>query len=281
MSRPVIFALGAVCALALTACPKPRTSAATQPTPAAFDAAASDPKAVELVDAAIAAHGGADGWVNLKELRFTVQYKDGDTVKAQFEHAWDRWNGRHYFATPVPSADDPKVMRLQEVKHDLFDKDAKPWAAVDGDAGGTRDQANSMAKTAGQRLTEDLYFLAMIHKLKDPGVKLSIDNPEITVEGVSVCQPSCTSVKISFDPAVGKDVWYANFNNETKALQVIEKAMGSGRIGYEVSEWVEAGGLKWPTRFQNLGLKTEVIQYTDVKVGSPDDATYMPSVTGH
>jgi len=54
--------------------------------------------------------------------------------------------------------------------------------------------------------------------------------------------------------------------------------MGAGRLGYEISGWVEAGGLKWPTRFQNLGLKTEVIEYSDVAVGSPDDTTYMPQV---
>jgi hypothetical protein len=117
--------------------------------------------------------------------------------------------------------------------------------------------------------------------MKDPGVKLSIDNAQITVEGSTTCQPSCTSVRIWFDAAVGRDVWYANFNNDTKVLEVIEKQIGGGRIGYSVSEWVEAGGLKWPTRFQNLGLKTEIIEYVDVAVGSPDDATYMPSVSGH
>ncbi len=282
MTHPALTAvLGAVCAIALTACPKPRTSAATQPTPAAFDPAGSDPKALELVDAAIDKYGGTAPWASLKELSFTVKYKDGEALKAVFQHSWDRWNGRHYFATQSPATDDPSKTIVQEVKHDLFDADAKPWAAVDGTPAGTRDQANEMAKVAGQRLKEDLYFIAMVHKLRDPGVKLSIDNAEITVEGSEACQPSCTSVKVSFDPAVGRDIWYANFNNETKELQVIEKGMGAGRIGYQVSEWVEAGGLKFPTRFQNLGLKTEVIEYSEIAVGTPDDSTYMPSVTGH
>lgn len=270
---------GLACVLALGGCPKPRTSAATQPTPAAFDAAASDPKAVELVDAAVAKLGGDAAWQNLKELQFTVKYKDGETTKATFQHAWDRWNGRHYFVTPVPNPEKAGSTMLQEVKHDLFDLDAKPWAAVNGIVAGTRDQAVDMAKLARQRLTEDLYFLAMVHKLKDPGVKLTVDNAQITVEGsTTVCQPSCTSIKISFDPAVGKDTWYANFNNDSKELQVLEKQVGGGRIGYEVSGWVEAGGLKWPTRFQNLGLKTEVIEYSEVEVGSPEDTTYMPQV---
>jgi hypothetical protein len=272
------LASASFCVLALAGCPKPRTSAMTQPTPAAFDAAASDPKAIELADAIIAKYGGAAAWDAVKELSFTVKYKDGDEVKAHFQHKWDRWNGRAYFATPVPLADPPGEMGIQEVKHDLFDLEAKPWAAVNGQPAGTRDQAVEMAKTARQRLQDDHYFLTLIHKLKDPGVKLTIDNAQITVEGSTMCQPSCTSLKVSFDPAVGKDTWYVNINNDTKEVQVIEKQMGSGRIGYELSGWLEAGGLKFPGRFQNLGLKTEIVEYSEVAVGSPDDSTYMPTV---
>jgi len=279
--RTVSFSLaGLACALALGGCPKPRTSAATQPTPAAFDATGSDPAAVALVDAAVAALGGPDAWTKLKELKFTVTYKDGETVKATFEHAWDRWNGRHYFVTPVTSTLGGKAedVQYQEVKHDLFDLEAKPWAAQGGREAGSRADAEAMAKIATQRLTDDVYFLVMIYKLKDPGVKLAIDNAQITVEGSDKCQPSCTSVKVSFDPAVGKDTWFVNINNDTKAIEVLEKQMGGGRIGYGISNWIEAGGLKWPTRFQNLGLKTEIIEYSDVAVGSPDDTTYMPQV---
>lgn len=270
---------GLACVLALGGCPKPRSSAATQPMAAGYVAPASDPKALEMVDAALAKLGGAAAWETLKELQFTIKYKDAEVTKAQFQHTWDRWNGRHYFVTPVPNSEEPGETMLQEVKHDLFDRDAKPWAAVNGVVAGTRDQANDMAKIATQRLTEDLYFLALPYKMKDPGVKLTVDNAQITVEGsTTVCVPSCTSIKISFDPAVGKDVWYANFNNDTKELQAVEKQVGGGRIGYEVSNWVEAGGLKWPTRFQNLGLKAEVIEYSEVEVGSPEDTTYMPQV---
>jgi hypothetical protein len=59
----------------LAACPKPRTSAATQPTPIAFDAAKSDPTALEVVDAGVAAIGGDAPWQAMKELHFRVTYK--------------------------------------------------------------------------------------------------------------------------------------------------------------------------------------------------------------
>jgi hypothetical protein len=43
-------------------------------------------------------------------------------------------------------------------------------------------------------------------------------------------------------------------------------------------DWVDAGGLKWPGKLQNLGLKTEIVLYTGIAVGEPDDATYQPTL---
>src|SRR5688572_10818239 len=76
-------------------CPKPRTSAATQPAGLAFDPAASDAKALETADAMIAALGGYDKWNAVKELSFEVKIKVGEDLKLWGIHSWDRWNGRH------------------------------------------------------------------------------------------------------------------------------------------------------------------------------------------
>jgi hypothetical protein len=257
--------IGALACISVVSCgSKGPTAAATQPTPAAFDPASSDPEAVKLVDGVVAGLGGDAAWARVKELSFSVTYLDGDTTMARFEHVWDRWNGRHHFAARTQGADG--ATHLQEVKHDLFDASAKPWVALDGAEGGTAEQRAEIVSIARQRLKEDAYFLAFLYKLKDPGVKLTIDNLEITVEGSGVCQPSCTSVMVSFDPGVGTDRWNVNINNETKQPQVIEKVTDAGRIGYELAGWTDAGGLRWPTRFQNLGLPSEVIVYSDVAV---------------
>ena len=274
-----LFALALVAGA--TGCPKPRTSAATQPTPAAFDPAQSDPKALAVVDAGLEKLGGYANWEKMKELKFSVAYKDGEVKKAGFDHAWDRWNGRHYWVTvdmtttTTGKAEDVKYM---EVKHDLFDKDATPWAAYDGAPLATRADGVEQAKRAGESLKQDLYFLAMIYKLRDPGVKLSVDNAEVTVADSEACKPSCTSIKVAFDPAVGTDTWIVNFNNESKLPEVIEQQRGAGRIGYQIQGWSDAGGLKWPTKLQNLGLKSEIIEFTDIAVGSPDDSTYVPTL---
>ncbi len=272
--------LGVALVAGAAGCPKPRTSAATQPTPAAFEPAQSDPKAIEVVDAGVAALGGAASWEKLKELSFMISYKDGEEVKGQFQHSWDRWNGRHYFVTPIGSTlgGKPEDVQYQEVKYDLFDPDAKPWAASGGQVAGMRKDAEDLAKIARSRLSEDLYLIAIVHKLKDPGVKLSVDNAQVTVADSDKCQPSCTSIKVSFDPAVGKDTWYVNFNNDSKLPEVIEMQKGGGRIGYAIGGWTDAGGLKWPTKLQNLGLKAEVIEFSDIAVGEPEESTYIPTL---
>ena len=59
-----------------------------------------------------------------------------------------------------------------------------------------------------------------------------------------------------------------------------EQQRGAGRIGYQIQGWTDAGGLKWPSKLQNLGLKTEIIEFSDIAVGEPDDATYVPTL-GH
>lgn len=275
------LALFAPLLLALPGCPKPRTSAATQPTPVAFDPARSDAAAIAVVDAGTAALGGADKWTTLKELQFTIKYTQAGKLQAEHTHSWDRWNGRHRFQNVDIGSlgGDPDDVRIADVRYDLFDKDATPHALFDGGVVDRKSGAEQ-AKAARQSLTQDLYFLAIIYKLEDPGVILKLDNPEVVVPGSEACKPSCTAIKVTFDPAVGTDTWVVNYNNETKRPEVIELQKGGGRVGYSLEDWTDAGGLKWPGSLHNIGLPDEVIQFEDIKVGTPDDATYMPSVQG-
>ena len=81
-------------ALALAACGGGRTTAATQPSPAAFDPAKSDPKAVAAVDAMLGVLGGPGAWTNVKQVQWDQKYTRDGKVAGWFKHSWDRWNGR-------------------------------------------------------------------------------------------------------------------------------------------------------------------------------------------
>ena len=230
-----LAALALAAAPLLAGCPKPRTSAATQPTPVAFDAAKSDPKAVAVVDAGMAAVGGTAPWEALKELHFNVTYRHDTTVVQQNEHWWDRWNGRHYFlavdvATLGGAPDDVKSLA---VKQDLF-SDRVPWVAYDGGELPRADGAEA-AKRAKAALATDLYYVALVHKLKDPGVILTLDNAEVTMPPeIAACKPSCSSVKVTFEAGVGTDTWFVNFNNESKLPEVLEQGrVVNQRLGHD------------------------------------------------
>ena len=269
----VVLALAAVPLLA--ACPKPRTSAATQPTPVAFDVAKSSPDALAVVDTGVAALGGTAPWEALQELHFEITYKHGAEISGQREHWWDRWNGRQYSIEVDGSTlgGDPRDVKSLEIKQHLFGS-GTPYAAYDGGQL-TRADGAAAAKDLKKKLTTDLYFLAIVHKLKDPGVILTLENAEVQMPPeVAACKPSCSSVKVTFEQGVGTDTWFVNFNNDSKLPEVIEKPTAQGRIGYIISDWVDAGGLKWPGKLQNIGLKEEVIEFSGIKVGTPDDNRY-------
>jgi hypothetical protein len=274
-------ALAATLLLALGACGKPRTAAATQPTPAAFDPAGSDPKALEVVDAGLAALGGgaaASAWDAVKELRFSVKYTLDGTLKGWFKHAWDRWNGRHAFflADLTTDTGKPGELKWREVRYDLFDAERLPYATYGGREI-TREDAAQLAKAGRERLSEEGYLLTMIYKLRDPGVHVA-DAGEVK-DLAGTCLPSCRTVKVTFDPGVGKDTWYVNYNSETKLPEAIETERKGGRLGYRLSDWTTAGGLKFPTKLTNLGLAGEIYLFEEITAGAPEDMTYLRPIT--
>jgi len=272
--RTAFFALLVVL---VAGCPKPRTTAATQPSPAAFDPASSDPKAVELADAGITAIGGHDKWEAVKELSFDVSYTLKGEAKSQISHSWDRWNGRHaYQEVDMASITGrPEDTKVAEVRYDLFDSAKKPFATYDGHEM-LRADADKTAARARQHLADEGYLLTIVHKVRDPGVHLALATEG---EMPTQCDPGCSSIKVTFDPGVGKDTWYVAYNNATHMPEVIAQEREKGKIiGYKLSDWTDAGGLKFPTKLQNVALADEVWQFSNVKVGEPDDNTYMRNV---
>jgi hypothetical protein len=115
----------------------------------------------------------------------------------------------------------------------------------------------------------------MHYKLKDPGVVLKHDG-EVKNVLEKYCAPSCDLIKITFEPAVGKDTYYISINTATRMPEIIEKTVDGGRLGFALLDWVDVAGMKFPSKLQNLGME-EVFQIENIKVGEPDDALYIPT----
>jgi hypothetical protein len=271
--RHVLFLLTLSVTAMLAGCPSTRTSAATQPTPAAFQPAASDPKALEIVDAALLALNAGDKWAKVKELRFEVKYSTSGTLQARFEHSWDLWNGRHALKTAnmatIENREDD--IKWHDVRYDIFKTDVIFWASYAKEEKARSDYA-AAAEQARVRLREDGYRFTMVYKLRDPGVKLTATGALAPSAGV--CEPSCNTVKVSFDPAVGTDTWYVHFNKNSNLPEIMEQETSKGRLAYRIANWVEVGGLKWPTLLSNIRPGGDTFEFTGIAVGEPRGSTY-------
>jgi hypothetical protein len=282
MRKNVLISLGFVSTLAavMSGCGPGRTTAATQPTPAAFNAAASDAKAVTAVDAMVAKLGGSAAWEGVQQITWDQKYLREGAMNAYFRHSWDRWNGRHRFEEAnmeslkkAEAEGKPDEAQWLVAMYDLLDHDGKGSAMFDGNLLPTKER-NDIVGKAFIAFQADSYRLAVHYKLKDPGVILKHEG-EVKNVLEKYCSPSCDSIKVTFDPAVGKDTFYVNINTETKMPEIVEKVVEGGRLGFALLDWVDVSGLRFPTKLQNLGM-AEVFQIENIKVGKPDDSLYIP-----
>jgi len=272
---------------AVTACGGGRTTAATQPSPAAFDPSKSDPKAVAAVDAMLGALGGPGAWSNVKQVQWDQKYMRDGKLGGWFKHSWDRWNGRHRFEeVNMQSLEKAKAegkdseIQTTVAMYDLFDHNDKGFATFDGQQVATADR-NRIVDGAYKNWQADTYRLFAPYKAKDPGVILAMQPPRPPQNGL--CTPGCDVVKLSFAPEVGKDTWYLSINTQSHLPEILERdipaAAGqqAGKLGFALRNWTQAGPIKVPGKLENLGM-SEVFEISDVQIGEPDDDLYIPSV---
>lgn len=266
--------LSVILAALAAACAGVRTAPATQSS-APFDAAKSDPKAVEIADRVLTAVGGEAAWARAREIVWSQEITEDGQVVIHVKHAWDRWNGRHQFTRLDPNG--TKGVAMYEIYDDVGS------AMVNGKRVSTSD-ARRMIQEARQRWTFDTYQLFMPFKLKDPGVRLSYVEERAAEDGdLEVAKYDV--IKVTFDPSVGpsQDTYYVVVDRETHLPHIVEWVRqgepDERRIGYRWEKWVEVNGLKFATFRQNLGLPGETITFSDIQVSSdPDDTRYIPQV---
>lgn len=265
---------------AASGCGPGRTAAATQTTPAAFDPAASDAKAVALVDKMMTALGGYQTWVDAKQIRFDLSYSLDGQLKGMFKHAWDKWNGRHRFEhidmstiAKAQAEGNPGLVRSLVVMYDLFDRD-KGFVTYGGKQVSANDRKVRIAD-AYQRWKDDTYKIAFPYKLKDPGVVLKYVSAIKDQNGT--CLDGCDVVGVTFSDGVGKDSYEVWISQKTMLPEVMRKKMDQGWLGFAFKGWTEAGGLKFAGQLVNLGVK-EVFAFSNIQVGEPDDSLYIPTV---
>jgi hypothetical protein len=284
MRKNVMISLGFAAALGAlaVACGGGRTTAATQPSPAAFNATGSDPKAIAAVDAMVDKLGGSAAWDNAKQITWDQKYSRDGAMGAFFRHSWDRWNGRHRMEQiDMPTLQeaeregDPSRVKSLVAMYDLFNQ-GRGYATYGGQELPSDEKKKRIAASY-ERWKEDSYKLAFLYKLKDPGVVLKYDQEVVPIND-KLCKPNCHIIKVSFSDGVGTDTYFVGINSESSLPELMQKQIGEARLGFGYGGWTDVAGLKLPTKLENLGVAGEIFEFTNIEVGSPDDALYIPAV---
>lgn len=260
---------------AMAACSK-RTAAATQQTILTFDSSASDEQALAAVDEMITALGGAEAWGNVKEISWEVKRSVNGDQKEHFKHNWDLWNGRHRFRTPLPMAEGQREPDWLIAMYDLFKREAGFVASSKNPSLRASPESSKRALADAYRIwLRDAYHISMFHKLRDPGVKLTYAGERKDFFGT--CMNTCIDIKVSFAPEIGTDVYHVLISKDTKLPEVVEKDDRGKKMALQVIDWVDAGGLKFPKSYKNMGVD-EVFAFSDLKIGNPSNDTYQPTI---
>ena len=262
--------------LASSGCGPGRTTFAAHPSGApAFDRAGSDPKAVEIADRVITASGGHDRWAAAKQIRWAESVAtEGGKPPVTFEEAWDRWNGRHHLRLHTAAGDIIVMRGLYDGKGSAFGQAGGPMQKL------TKEETERVMADARDRWEFDSTTLLIGFLLESPGVKLAMIGERPGEGG----EPPLDEIKVSFDP---KDqtrgltyyVLVDRNSNQVARVEIVKAGdPDTKRVGYKITRWVEVGGLKLPSVFQNVAFAGAVNTYSDITVGEPDERLYVPEV---
>jgi len=258
-------------------CGPGRTTFARYPASApAFDRAASDPKALEIADRVLAAAGGQDKWNAAKQIRWSASVTTGKaSPPVTFDEAWDRWNGRHYNRLHSAAGDVVVMRSLYEAGGTAFGEVGHSRQTI-----GTADSERAMTN-ARERWELDTTTLFLPFLLEAPGTKLELVGEASGEAG----QPPLDELKVTFDPKdpTRTSTYHAMVNRGTNQIERIEIVRAgdpdSKRLGYHVATWVDVGGMKLGTVYQNIGFADEVITFSELAVAAEaDEALFVPVV---
>ncbi len=157
----------------------------------------SDPKAVAVADATLAAMGGKAGWDGTHYLRFTFV--------GRRTHYWDKWSGNHRLEGKTKEGESYVVLDNLNSRQGTAYVDGKP---VEGEKGA------KMVEGSFAAWVNDTYWLLMPYKLKDSGVNLSYLGRQ-QVDGKDYDEIGLTFGPVGLTPG---DHYWAWINHDTHLM---------------------------------------------------------------
>jgi hypothetical protein len=174
----------------------PTAPDATMPNPPTIGGT-SDPQAVAIADATLAAMGGQAAWDGTHYLRFTFA--------GRRTHVWDKWTGRHRLEGKTKDGEPFVVLDNVATRQGTAYVAGKP---VESDKG------SKMVEGSYAAWINDTYWLLMPYKLKDAGVNLSYVGRQ-QLDGKDYDEISLTFGPVGLTPG---DHYWAWFNHDTHLM---------------------------------------------------------------
>lgn len=198
--------------------------------------------AKKLVEEMVEASGGLEQFKKLQDVVYDYTYRDSltgkqDASKERYifkdEMSWGTYHERNYRMFPEREG---KLVQC-------FDGE-KTWASLDSRV--FKDPSSDMVKKADFNRKTNYYWLTMMYKLLDDGLKYELMDKQ-EVNGINY-----NKVKVTFGENVGdaQDIYVLYLNPETKLVdQFLFTVMDVGREKplLMVVKYDTVYGLKWPT----------------------------------
>lgn len=193
-----------------------------------------DPKAVAVADRVMQALGGQDAWNATRYLRFDFAVDRGGKTLMRRAHTWDKWSGRYRVEGKDKDAKDLVV---------TMNVNTKEGQATLGGAPLSGAELKSALDTAYAWWVNDMYWLLMPYKMRDPGVVLTLVGRE-TKGGDSWDKVLLTFENVGLTP---KDRYWVFVNAKTGLVdrwEFVLKGEKTAPVPFEWKGWKPYGKIQ-------------------------------------
>ena len=150
--------------------------------------------AEQIADRVLDAMGGRKAWDDTRFLHFTFAGRRG--------HWWDRYTGRHRVEGKTKEGQAYVVLENVQTKEGAAYLDGQKQEGA---------KAAELLDLAYGTWVNDTYWLLMPYKLRDPGVRLSLDGEE-TIDGTTYDKLALSFERVGLTPG---DRYWAYVNRKT------------------------------------------------------------------
>lgn len=213
---------------------------------AAFDPSQSDEKAVAIADAVLKTIG-AETFNTVRFLKFRYTKMQGEEVREERVHIWDREARRTHLEAPTSKTRKPVVVVV-----DL--QSGQGQATLDGQPL-TGESGDKFISDARKYFNEDVLWLVTPFRLKEPGAKLRY-------EGEKVAGPvAYDMITASFEDS--PDVKFRFYvNRQTKMIDTLAfvlKGRNVTPVAFDWSDWKDVSGMKFSLRKSQAGGEVQIV----------------------